>query len=207
MGLLSYLKEKYIYLIVLLLILVLGYIIYLVQYQGMGVPEARMYLQALTAIATLTLLYYAYFNVVARKTEEIARLELAVRPVLVWELESKGSRAFLTYKAIKHPLYDLHTVLRIEGKTLEIDEKHLDIDGGAGMERKRDITEFMSGTLSGNEKQKLQITFSFHSEIGGKYVFEFTKKVAKRKKGFDFRHRKIVSAKYPWRKEKVDFSD
>jgi len=56
----------------------------------MDAESARVYVQALTTVATLALLYYAYFSATSKRDEEIARLELAVRPILDREIESKG---------------------------------------------------------------------------------------------------------------------
>ena len=208
MGLFEWLREKYIYLIVLALMVLLFFVMYVFQTGRMDTESAKVYVQALTAVATLALLYYAYFNVASKKEEDTARLELAVRPILVWELESKDGGADLTYKTIKHPIYDMHVFLTMGGHQHSFSDRHLDVfEAHAGSQRKHDVSGFISECMGRQKAQLLHITFAYHSEVGGRYEFSFTKEVVKKPHGFGFQHRKIVYAKYPWRKEKVDFSD
>lgn len=206
MATLEWVREKYIYLVVLALLLLLSYVLLLFQ-AGQIAPEyARVYVESLVAIATLALLYFAYFNVASKKEEDIARLELAVRPIFVWELAGKGSRAFLTYKTLKHPIYDLKATLRSGEKKLELDERHLDVfEASPGNERKRDVTSFIEGCVGRGSARGLEMTFTYHSEAGGVYELVFTKEMQRAGKGFAFEHRKFVSAKYPWRGKPVIF--
>lgn len=208
MGLWSWLKEKFIYLAVLILLAVLLYTVSLMQQGAIDVESAKVYVQALTAVATLALLYYAYYNVASKKEEDIARLELAVRPILVWELESKGSGAELECKTLKHPIYDLHIRMHLGAAEHSFEERHLDVsEANPHAERKYDVTKFIKEGLGSEKMSILTISFAYHSEVGGRYEFSFTKEVLRAKKGFAFQHRKIVSAKYPWKQEKVSFTD
>ncbi len=208
MGRLDYLREKYIYMVVLVLLLLLFWVTYVFQAGGMDVEAAKVYLQALTAVATLALLYYAYFNVASKKEEDIARLELAVRPIFVWELESSDGKAYLSYKAMKHPIYDLKAILKLGGEWMRLDERHLDVaEAHPGSGRKVDVSRFISKGLGKEKSSLLELTFSYHSEVGGRYEFSFTKEVVKRPRGFLVHHRKIVSAKYPWRAAPVMFEE
>lgn len=208
MAFLSWLRENYIYLFVLVLFILVGIVTYVFQSGRMDVESAKVYLQALTAFATLALLYYAYFNVSSKREQEIATLELAVRPVFLWEIESSDSGAQLTYKTIKHPIYDLHLLMKLDGELLKIEERHLDIaESNPSSERKVDVTRFIAKGLDGGKSSLLEIEFAYYSEVGGRYEFRFTKEAVKKQKGFLFQHRKIISAKYPWRKEAVRFED
>ncbi len=208
MKLSDWLREKYIYIAVLSLLLLLFWTIWLFQEGKMDVESAKVYLQALTALATLALLYYSYYNVVSKREEDISRLELAVRPILVWELESEGKKAILTYKTIKHPLYDFKAIFQLGGKTLEIDDRHLDVsEAHPGHERVRDVTDFISSAIGSERAKVLNLNLSYHSEVGGRYDFLFTKEVVRKTGGFVFQHRKIISAKYPWRAMPVVFED
>ena len=208
MAMLDKIREKYIYLAVLTLLVLLGGVIWLYQDGNIGYEPARVYLEALTGIATLALLYYAYFNATSKRMEDTARLELAVRPILVWELEGDGNRAVLRYKTIKHPIYDFRATLRAGGKKLALDERHLDVfEANPNSERKRDITSFISDCLGKDGMRTLGITFAYHSEASGRYELLFTKEMKKAGKGFSFDHRKFVSAKYPWREGTVIFDD
>ncbi len=208
MGLLTWVREKYIYLLVIALFTLMGFVLYVFQAGRISTDAARVYVETLSAVATLTLLYFAYFNVASRRQEEIAHLELAVRPIFIWEVESSDSRAYLAYKAQKHPIYDLRILLSLRGELLKIDEGHLDVsDANPSAERKVDITKFVSKGLDGKEDSVLELEFSYHSEVGGRYEFRFTKEVLQKPKGFAIEHRKIASAKYPWRKEAVRFED
>jgi len=206
MALLDKIREKYIYLVVLSLLILLGCVIWFYQAGNMGYEDARVYLEALTGIGTLALLYFAYFNVASKKEEDIARLELAVRPILVWELEGDGNRAILKYKTLKHPIYDFKAVLHSGGKRLALNERHLDVfEANPNSERKRDITSFVSDCIGKKSARTLEISFAYHSEAGGDYVLVFTKEMLRKANGFSFEHRKFVSAKYPWRGKPVIF--
>lgn len=208
MGVADWLREHHIYLVMLALLAAFGYVLFNFNSGQMGYESARVYVQALTGIATLALLYYAYFNVVSKKEEDIARLELAVRPILVWELESKGGGAELEYKTLKHPIYDLRVTLRLGNAEHSLEERHLDVhEANPGAKRRCDVTKFINAGLGGERMKLLSISFAYHSEVGGRYVFSFTKEVLRSRKGFTFQHRKIVSAKYPWKKETVSFTD
>lgn len=204
----EWLSGKYIYLFVLVLLLLLSAVIYVFYTGNMDVESAKVYLQALTAVATLALLYYAYYNVASKREEDVARLELAVRPIFLWELESSDGGASLVYKSVKHPIYDLRMRLELCGREFSAQERHLDVsDEHAAVERRLDVTAFVSDALGKEKEGTLCIHFSYHSEVGGKYEFSFTKEVVRKKNGFLFQHRKIVSAKYPWRGEMVLFGD
>ena len=208
MASLDWIKEKYIYVVVLVLLLTMLWVIYVFQAGQMDVEAAKVYLQALTAVATLALLYYSYYNVANKKDEDIAHLELAVRPIFIWELESIKGGAQLSYKAIKHPIYDFRAVLRMGGKELKLEERHLDVvEAHPGSDRKIDVTRFISEAASKEKSRLLELEFAYHSEVGGRYEFTFTKEILRKSTGFIFQHRKIVSAKYPWRKEVVTFED
>ncbi|MFA6907824.1 MAG: hypothetical protein WC263_03270 [Candidatus Micrarchaeia archaeon] len=206
MALIDRIREKYIYLVVLALLLLLGYVLIVFQEGLIGPEHARVYVESLVAIATLALLYFAYFNVASKKEEDIARLELAVRPILVWELEGDGNLAVLKYKTIKHPIYDFKATLRAGGKKLALDERHLDVfEANPNAERRRDVTSFVKGCLGKDSVRTLEIDFAYHSEAGGHYDLAFTKEMVKKARGFSFEHRKFVSAKYPWRAKPVIF--
>jgi len=208
MASLDWIKEKYIYLVVLVLLVLFGYVIWLYQAGDMNYEAARVYLEVLTGIATLALLYFAYFNVASKKAEDIAQLELAVRPIFVWELEGNGSSAVLRYKAVKHPIYDFKAALRAGGKELSLNERHIDVfESAPNGEKKKDVTEFIRAALGSKGARKLDIIFTYHSEAGGHYALVFSKEVSREGKGFLFEHRKFVSAKYPWRTEAVQFDE
>ena len=208
MATLDWVREKYIYLVVLALLLLLGYVLMIFQAGAIAPESARVYVESLVAIATLALLYFAYFNVASKKEEDIARLELAVRPILVWELEPKDSGAQLVYRTLKHPIYDFKATLRADGKQLVLDEKHIDVfEAGPNAEKKKDVTAFVRGMMNGKDARKLDIVFAYHSEAGGHYELVFSKEVSRKGKGFLFEHRKFVSAKYPWRSEAVLFDE
>lgn len=208
MQLTNYLREKYVYLLVLALFALVALVLFLFQSGSMDVEAAKVYMQALTSLATLALLYFAYFNVASKREEDIARLELAVRPIFIWEVESSDGGASLSYKTQKHPIYDLRVLLKLEGQMLRADERHLDVfESNPAAERKLDITKFIAKGLDGKSGSLLEIEFAYHSEVGGRYVFHFTKEVVKKPRGFSIQHRKIISAKYPWRREEVTFED
>lgn len=198
------LKKRYIYFIVLALLILLGYVFVLFNTGAIEYQAARIYIESLVAIATLALLYFAYFNATAKKDEDAAHLELAVRPILVWELEANGNGAQISYKALKHPIYDFRATLRAGGKSLVLDERHLDVsDANPEAERVRDVTAFVRSAKS----RTIELEFLYHSEAGGHYLLKFTKEVARKGNGFSFGHRKFVSAKYPWRSETVTFDE
>lgn len=204
----AFLRDRVIYLTVLMLLILLIIVVYVFHAGMMDVESAKVYLQALTAIATLALLYYAYFNVASRREEDVTHLELAMRPIFIWEVEAKNSGAKLAYKTIKHPLYDFRAVLELGGKEMAIEERHLDVsDSNPSAARSADVSQFISRGLASSKSALLNLHFAYHSEVGGRYEFSFTKEVVKREKGFLFQHRRIVSAKYPWRKEAVKFED
>ncbi len=208
MRLLKWLMEKYVYLFVLLLFILVGLVIVLLEAGSMDIETAKVYLQALTAMATLALLYFAYFNVSAKREQEIANLELAVRPVFIWEVESSDGGARLSYKTLKHPIYDLRVTLQLDGEVRKIEERHLDVsDSNPNAERKVEVSPFILTGLHGGKSGLLRIGFAYHSEVGGRYEFSFTKEVLKKPHGFVFQHRKIISAKYPWRSDVVKFED
>jgi len=209
MGFAKWVRERHIYLIVVILLLAIVYVMWLFYIGQMNVEAGKLYTQALTGIATLALLYYAYFNVASKKEEDIARLELAVRPILIWELESEKGGALFTYKTLKHPIYDFSATLSLGSNRLKIEERHLDVSEGSESNKyKRNVSAFISGNMGRDRSRLLSVAISYHSEVGGKYDFLFTKEVVhKRGDGFSFQHRKIISAKYPWQGEKTVFSD
>ena len=204
----KWLKEKFVYMVVIILLAAVVYVMNVYRAGGMDVEVAKMYLQGLTAIATLALLYYAYFNVASKKEEDIAHLELAVRPILIWEIEAKDGGAELEYKTLKHPIYDLHVNLRLGDAEHSYEERHLDVsDANPNAERRYDVAKFIKEGLGSERMKILYISFTYHSEVGGRYIFAFTKEVVRQKRGFLFQHRKIISAKYPWKNETVNFTD
>ncbi len=204
----SFLRNRVIYITVLVLLVLFTLVIYSFAVGNMDTESAKVYLQALTGIATLALLYYAYFNVASRREEDVAQLELAVRPIFIWELQVDGNGAVLTYKTIKHPLYDFKAVLELSGKRMAVEEQHLDVsESNPNANRSEDVTHFIREALGSAKQSTLYILFAYHSEVGGRYEFHFTKEVVKKGKGFIFQHRKIISAKYPWRNKAVRFED
>jgi hypothetical protein len=206
MANLDLVRQKYIYLVVLALLALMGAVICLYQSQAFTYNDARVYLEALTGIATLALLYFAYFNVISKKNDDAARLELAVRPILIWELEGVKGKALLSYKTIKHPIYDFCAKLSAGGKELTLDERHLDVfEANPSAARQHDITGFVRGAMGGKGARTLSILFTYHSEAGGKYELAFTKEIALKGGALSFAHRKIISAKYPWREQAVRF--
>ncbi len=205
---LDHIREKYIYLVVLALLLLLSYVFFLFNTGAIDYQAARIYIETLAAVATLALLYFAYFNITSRKEEDSSRLELAVRPIFVWELEAAGNGARMVYKTLKHPIYDFKATLRAGGRHLALNERHLDVfESNSGTEKKRDVTEFIAGALGSGKARTVEIEFAYHSEAGGHYFLKFTKEVARKGKGYLFTHRKFVSAKYPWRSEAVQFDN
>ena len=208
MGRFGWLRENYIYVVVLVLLVALLAVMYIFQQGRIDPDSARVYVEALTAVATLALLYYAYFNVASRKEEDIAQLELAVRPIFIWELESTDGKAFLTYSTIKHPIYDMKAIMKMGGEWMRLEERHLDVvEAHPEAERRVDVSRFISKGLGKEKSSLLELDFSYHSEVGGRYEFAFTKEVVKKRHGFSAQHRKIVSAKYPWRSKAVTFEN
>ena len=208
MAMLDWMKEKYIYLVVLALLVLFGYVIMLYHAGDMDYEAARIYLEVLTGIATLALLYFAYFNVTSKKAEDVARLELAVRPILVWELEAKNGGAQMVYRSLKHPIYDFKASLRCAGKELLLNERHIDVfEANPNAKKARDVTAFVREALGGRDMRRLDMIFTYHSEAGGHYELVFSKEVSHKGKGFLFEHRKFVSARYPWRTENVLFDE
>ena len=204
----DWLRERYIYIVILVLIVLIAAT--LVAFNGKIIDNeaAKVYLQALTAIATLALLFYAYFNVASQRKGEIAHLELAVRPIFIWELQSKNGGAELTYKTQKHPIYDLHAVFKIGDKKLMMDDRHLDVfEVNPMAERQKNVSNFISTSIGRQKKSLLEIIFIYHSEAGGRYELFFTKEVVKKPHGFLFQHRRFISAKYPWNDERIIFTD
>ena len=203
---LPWVRENYIYIVVLILLASVLAVLYIFQQGKIENDSARVYLEALTALATLALLYYAYFNVASRKDEDIAQLELAVRPIFVWEVESRNGGARLDYKTIKHPIYEMHAVLSMGGQEMQLEEMHLDVaDARPEAERRVNISRFISAAMGKEKSRMLKLDFVYHSEVGGRYELVFIKEVVKKPHGFLFQHRNIISAKYPWRKEPVTF--
>lgn len=199
-------KQRYVYFIVLALLLLVLLVIASYLNGMIDVEEGKMYLQSLTAVATLALLYYAYFNTAYKREEDIARLELAVRPILAWELQSRGRQAIFTYEAIRNPIYDFRATLKLGSKELHFEDRHLDASGmQGGQKRQHDISQFLKNALGRQSMGKMGLLFTYHSEAGGKYELVFTKEVLFGKNGFAFQHRKFVSAKYPWRQAPVIF--
>lgn len=91
---------------------------------------------------------------------------------------------------------------------MAFEERHLDVsEANPGSERAYEVGRFIAGGMAGEKMRLLGITFAYHSEVGGRYEFSFTKEVLKKPHGFLFQHRKIISAKYPWKKEPVRFED
>jgi len=146
--------------------------------------------------------------VASKREEDIARLELAVRPALVWEIESSDGGARLAYKKLRHPMYVFRAVLVLDGKKLEMNDRHLEpAEDHPEFARTLDVIKFIKAGMGKSDMKLLQLNISFHSEVGGSYAFTFTKEVLRKKHGFLFQHRKIVSAKYPWRAEPVRFEE
>ncbi len=195
----------YLYFALLLLLLALASVLY---YFGMGEigPEAaRVYVDALGMVATLALLYFAYVNIVSARYENVASAELAVRPILAWELSGEGGRAALTYHAVKHPIYDLRAEITVGKGRRVVEERHIDVlEANPQAKYSHDMTQFVRDNLK-NGEGKLCILISYHSELGGKYDFEFSKEVSAKGRALQFHHRKILWGKYPWKEERTYF--
>jgi hypothetical protein len=208
MGVSRWMVDKTIYLMVLALFVLMCITIFWYNSGFIDYYTARVYLEVFTGIATLALLFYAYSNATSKREEDTARLELAVRPILAWEIMGKGKGAALTYRSIKHPIYDLHCSMKLGAEALNITDRHVDVyDEQLHNHHDRDITEFVRRGLGKGANGEISVRFFCHSEVGGRYEFEFSKEVTKQKNGFAFHHRKLVSAKYPWKEQKILFND
>ncbi|MCX6770013.1 MAG: hypothetical protein NT051_05035 [Candidatus Micrarchaeota archaeon] len=208
MALFKWVMDRFIYIVVISLLLMAGYTMYVFNEGKIDTETAKVYFQALTALATLALLFYAYSNVASKREEDAARLELAVRPILVWELESEKGRTRLVYHSLKHPIYDFRVNVRLGNKAFAVSERHIDVSDDKNMdEHFRDLTDFMKGALGSAKQGKVELFFTYHSEVGGKYEADFSKEVVAGKSGMQFQHRKFVSAKYPWKEQKIIFDD
>jgi len=172
--------------------------------------QAYVFLQAIGIVATISLLYFAYVNVLSSRTKDIAAAELAVRPILVWKIE-EGKRTLLTYRAIKHPIYDLEFSIELCAKKRGIFERHLDVseqnakNERAKGEKSEDISSFLKSALGNRSSGKLFILITYHSEVGGRYEALFSKEIKAGTNGVQLLDRKIIWAKYPWHEEKVYF--
>jgi hypothetical protein len=208
MPLFDWLMQKFIYFVVFTLLLMISYTILTYNYGVIEEERAKVYLQALASLATLALLFYAYSNVASKRDEDSARLELAVRPILVWEISGSKDGALLTYRTIKHQIYDFHAKFRLNSSELKISERHIDVsDDKLTNQRKRDITDFIAKGLGSAKTGTIDIYFAYHSEVGGRYEFSFSKEVVKGDRSCTFQHRKFVAAKYPWKAQKILFDD
>jgi hypothetical protein len=206
--LMQMIKEKYIHVVIMIILLTLFEIVFNYKSGLLQSEDAKVGLQALTGIATLALLYFVYFYVASKKEEDIARLELPGRPVLVWDLESPDSGARLILKSMQHPIYNLVATLKLNGKEFRMEDKHIDIyDEHANVERKIDISDFLSEAFGQEKAGVIELSFTYHSEIGGRYKFVFTREAVKKPYGYVFKDPKIISAHYPWKKEPTYFND
>lgn len=208
MNLPEWVRRTYVYFVVIILLLSVLWVIWVFRDGEMDSESARVYLQALTAVATLALLYYAYFNAASKREEDTARLELAVRPILIWELKNAAGRMKFAYRTIKHPIYDFHAKLRLGKKELVFDERHMDVsEAHPEHVHVRDLTDFILEGMDDAKMKVMHLDFAYNSEVGGKYELHFTKDILVEKKGFVFQHRNFVSAKYPWRAKPVIFEE
>jgi hypothetical protein len=208
MALSGWVMDRFIYIVVFLLLVSMGATIFWYNGGAISYETSRIYLEASTGIATLALLFYAYSNFASKREEDTARLELAVRPILAWETESRGGKALLSYRSIKHPIYDLHVSLGLGAESLHITDRHIDVfDERLRNMHEQDITEFVRRGMGKSQQGLLSVRFTCHSEVGGRYCFVFSKEVTRGKGGYTFHHRKLVSAKYPWKAEEIDFAD
>jgi hypothetical protein len=208
-NLFLFFKEKYVHIVVLILLVTLASTALSFKQGKTNAEEANVILQALTGIATLAILYFAYFYITSKKEEDVARLELAVRPTLVWDIESSESGGVsLVLKSLQHPVYNLHVALKVGGNSFDVEEKHMDIyDAKSNVEKKIDITEMVSKGLGKQKSAPIELTFTYHSEVGGKYVFVFSREVEKKPYGYFFKDQKIISATYPWKSAPTYFQD
>ena len=202
-------KEKYVHFVVLILLFTLADTVMNYRSGSMGAQDAMVVLMALTGIAILAILYFAYFYITSKKEEDVARLELAVRPTLVWDIQGSDSGGVsMVLHSTQHPIYNLHADLKIGGKSFELEERHIDIyDAKGNVEKKIDITDIVTQGMGKSKAETLEVTFTYHSEVGGKYVFVFTRDVEKKPYGFFFKDQKIVSALYPWKSAPTYFHD
>ncbi|VVB58049.1 Uncharacterised protein [Candidatus Anstonella stagnisolia] len=200
-------KPNYIFVALALLLVLLAFVLYGYMVSALSFNQSYVLLQAIGIVATISLLYFAYVNVLSSRTKDVAAAELAVRPVLIWKIEYEGKRLLLSYKTIKHPIYDLGMELELAGKKLEVFDHHLDVSDSANgnNERTQDITSFAKNALGGREGAKMLISISYHSEVGGRYEAYFSKELKATRNGLQLLDRNILWAKYPWREEKVYF--
>lgn len=208
MNVFDWVKERYIYFVVVILLALIAATMFVFAMGKIGNDDARVYIESFSGIATLALLYFAYFNMAHQRKGEVAQLELAVRPIFIWEIESKDGGAELTYKTQKHPIYDLHGILKIGDRQFAVEEQHLDVfEANPMAHREKNVTQFVSSSLGKRKKALLEIFFVYHSEAGGRYELFFTKEVVRKKDGYLFQHRKFISARYPWNDERIVFTD
>lgn len=202
-------KEKYVHFVVLMLLFTLADTVMNYRSGSMGAQDAMVVLMALTGIAILAILYFAYFYITSKKEEDVARLELAVRPTLVWDIQgSESGGVAMVLHSTQHPIYNLHADLKIGDKKFELEERHIDIyDAKGNVEKKIDITDIVAQGMGKTKAQTLEVTFTYHSEVGGKYVFVFTRDVERKPYGFFFKDQKIISAQYPWKAAPTYFVD
>jgi len=198
---------NYVFIGLALLLILLATVIYEFTNSALTYEQARILLESIGIVATLSLLYFAYVNVLSSRTKDVAAAELAVRPILIWKIEYEGKRLLLTYKTIKHPIYDLGIELEVCGKKHELFERHLDVSDSTNgnNEKKHDITLFAKNALANRPDAKMFISITYHSEVGGKYESYLSKEIKAGSKGMQLLDRKILWAKYPWREEKVYF--
>jgi hypothetical protein len=205
----TFFKEKYVHFIVMILLFTLADTVLNYKAGGISSADTNVILQALTGIASMAILYFAYFYISAKRQEDAARLEIAVRPTLLWDIESgDGGGTVLVLRSLQHPIYNLHVELRLGNKTFELSERHIDIyDARANLEKKIDITNIVK---QGIEKDKgkaktLEAAFTYYSEVGGKYMVVFRREIERKSYGVVFKDAQIVSALYPWRASPIYF--
>lgn len=202
-------KPNYIFIGIAVLLIMLAAVLYEFTNAALSYEQARVFIEAISIVATLSLLYFAYVNVLSSRTKDIAAAELAVRPILIWKIAQEGKKSVFLYRTIKHPIYDLDVQLELAGKKLEIFERHLDVSEQNGdihkNEKEKDITAFIRSSLGARDEGKMLITLSYHSEVGGRYEACFSKEIKAGAKGMQLLDRKILWADYPWRDEKVYF--
>jgi hypothetical protein len=193
--------SRYPYVAIAVLLLALLIVIYQFQSGAIGFEAARVYVDALGMVATLALLYFAYINIISVRYENVASAELAVRPIFGWELAGDGQKAFMTYYTARHPVYDLKIEILMGNGRMGVEERHLEVrEVNPLASRKQNVTKFVLENMK-EGGGKLTIRISYHSELGGKYEFEFTKEVTKKGSALLFHHRKFHWAKYPWKED------
>ncbi|MBS3069688.1 hypothetical protein J4441_04965 [Candidatus Micrarchaeota archaeon] len=201
-------KSQLVFVAIAVLLALLLLVLFNFASSGISYEQARVFIEAISIVATLSLLYFAYISVLSSHAKDIAAAELAVRPVFIWKISSAG-RQMLHYRTIKHPIYDLEISLEMHGKKLGLFERHLDVSGTNGQEpeyeKSRDMTSFVKAALAERKQGKIFIMLSYHSEVGGRYEAYFSKEIRAGQKGMQLLDRKILWAKYPWREEKVYF--